>query len=167
MFKTQANFVGLSLAKDDFWQVPCLANLYNSTSWRRSNSSRQETGWVGGGACLQIFLAHILNFSRLWLLAMGGSSSTLHLGATFLESGFTSATPRPSSSEPNKRGVLGVSIIETVFKHWDKISLYRAVARLPAHRLEFNYFSRISCHHHNQNCNYNYYYHIIWLYNHI
>ena len=70
-----------------------------------------RTGAGGGGASYQLkfptYFSHQLltNFplfsQRLCPAGMGGSSFTLPLGATFLESGFTSATPRPSSSEPN------------------------------------------------------------------
>ena len=55
--------------------------------------------------CLTLVSPTTFILDRVWL-AMGGSSSTLLLGATFLENAFTSATPPPYSSEPNNVQVL-------------------------------------------------------------
>ena len=73
------------------------------------------------------------------------SSSILHLGAISSESDFTSATPRLCSGLDKRKTELN-TFWDRRIKKYDNNILCRAVARLPAHRLEFNYFSRVSLH---------------------
>ena len=71
------------------------------------------------------------------------SSSILPLGAISSEKGFTSATLRLCSGLDQRKTELN-TFWDRMLKIYDNRIFYRAVARLPAHRLEFNYFSKVS-----------------------
>ena len=77
------------------------------------------------------------------MILIQASSSILHLGAISSESDFTSATPRLCSGLDQRKTEWN-TFWDRRIKKYDNNILCRAVARLPAHRLEFNYFSRVS-----------------------
>ena len=77
------------------------------------------------------------------MIIIQASSSILPLGAISSENGFTSATPRLCSGLDKRKTELN-TFWDRRIKKYDNKMFCRAVARLPAHRLEFNYFSRVS-----------------------
>ena len=77
------------------------------------------------------------------MIIIQASSSILHLGAISSENDFTSATPRLCSGLDQRKTELN-TFWDRRMKKYDNNIFCRAVARLPAHRLEFNYFSRVS-----------------------